>query len=157
MVRLSNNMMTLYVILYMWMWFSQSYDQLTRLSCRSVVKINCRKCCNWRPSQINAPCLIDATPMRITPKYWEKSKSSKIIQFSHFVALINKGLRITFLFSGQVQGKDRQTMTAQWSWMRILTSKLRSERAMWISGRPRSIKGWTEYFVELIAKTPPIH
>ena len=41
--------------------------------------------------------------------------------------------------------------------MRILTSILRSERAMWISGRPRSINGWTEYFVELVAKTPPIH
>ena len=91
MVRLSDNVMTLYVILFMWMWFSHLYDQPTRLRCRSVVKVNCRKCCNWRPSQIKALCQINTF---LTPKYYEKSKRSKIIQFSQFLALINKGLRI---------------------------------------------------------------
>ena len=81
----------------MLIWFSQLYDQPTRLSCRTVVKIKCRKCCrNWRPPpppppQVNASSLINTS---LSPKYYEKSNRSKIILFCQFLSLINKGFRI---------------------------------------------------------------
>ena len=99
-------MMTLYVILYMWMWLSQLYYQPTRLSCRSVVKINCRKCCNWPPLSNKHPQSNRRHPHENYTKILKKkSKSSKIIQFSHFVGLINKGFR--FASCSVVKFKER--------------------------------------------------
>ena len=68
--------------------------------------------------------------MTITPELKQLARRSKITQIIQIFCLINKGLRIV---QWQVQSKER--LTTQWFLARILTKRLRFERAIWVSRR----------------------
>ena len=75
-------------------------------------------------SNKRAPCLIDAPHDNFS---------------SQFLAWLTKVCALHAV-QCKVKKRDRLEMTAQWPCKRILTSRLRFERVIWISGWPRRFK-----------------